>query len=134
MEGLKDLLEQYPRHAFVLIHMGQLPPKEVRELIYRHPNIYFLTSHTDPVTAKISRQPWTNIFTLAEDEFQAPWKSLFIAYPDRFIFALDNVHYHHWQGLYDEKMERWKNALSELPPKTAHLIAHGNAERLWGLE
>ena len=134
MEGLKDLLEQYPRHAFALIHMGQLPPKEVRELIDRHPNIYFLTSHTDPVTAKISRQPWLNIFTLAGDEFQESWKALFIAYPDRFIFALDNVRYHHWQGLYDEKMERWKKALSGLPQQTAHLIAHGNAERLWNLK
>jgi len=134
MDGLSSLLEQHPKHPFVLIHMGQLHHQQVQELIERHLNVYFLTSHTDPVTVNNSTQPWINIFSLSGHHFKESWKDLFIAYPDRFIFALDNVWNHHWQGSYDEKMKYWTKALSELPQNTARLIAHRNAERLWKLK
>jgi hypothetical protein len=134
MNGLKSLLEQYPKHPFVLIHMGQLHHDQVQELIEHHPNVYFLTSHTDPETINNSRQPWVNIFSLFGNHFKDPWKKLFNAYPGRFIFALDNVWDYHWQRSYDRKMKYWKKALSELPENTAGLIAHGNAERLWKLK
>ena len=133
MDGLNSLLEQHPMHPFVLIHMGQLRHHQVQELIERHPNVYFLTSHADPTTIN-SRQPWVNIFSLSGNHFKEPWKNLFAAYPERFIFALDNVWDHHWQSSYDTKMKYWRRALSELPENTAGLIAHGNAERLWKLK
>jgi predicted TIM-barrel fold metal-dependent hydrolase len=134
MDELNSLLEQHPKHPFVLIHMGQLFHDQVHELINHHPNIYFLTSHTDPVTVNNSKQPWTKIFSASGHHFKDSWKNLFNAYPDRFIFALDNVWDYHWQGSYDEKMKYWSEALSEMPAKTAELIAHGNAERLWKLK
>ena len=133
MNGLKSLLEQYPKHPFVLIHMGQLLHDQVQELIEHHPNVYFLTSHTDPETVNNSKQPWVNIFSLSGNHFKDSWKKLFNAYPSRFIFALDNVWDHHWQHSYDRKMKYWNKALSELRENTAGLIAHGNAERLWKL-
>ena len=134
LDGMSSLLEKHPNHPFVLIHMGQLQHQQVQELIEHHPNLYLLTSHTDPVTVNNSKQPWINIFSLDGQHFQEHWKNLFIAYPDRFIFALDNVWDHHWQESYDKKMKCWRSALSELPENSAHLIAHGNAERLWKLK
>ena len=134
LEGMSSLLEKHPKHPFVLIHMGQLQHQQVQELIEHHPNLYLLTSHTDPVTVNNSKQPWVNIFSLDGQHFKEHWKNLFIAYPDRFIFALDNVWDHHWQESYDKKMKCWRTALSELPENSAHLIAHGNAERLWKLK
>jgi len=133
MDGLNSLLEQHPMHPFVLIHMGQLRHHQVQELIERHSNVYFLTSHADPEANK-SKQPWVNIFSMFGNHFKESWKSLFTAYPERFIFALDNVWDHHWQSSYDTKMKYWREALSELPENTAGLIAHGNAERLWKLK
>ena len=134
MKDLESILKQHPSHPFVIIHMGQLNHEQVQSLIERHPNVYFLTSHTDPVTVRKSKQPWINIFTPSKYHFKESWKNLFIAYSDRFIFALDNVWDQHWSDSYDEKMKYWRMALSELPESTAHLIAHGNAERLWKLK
>ena len=134
MEDLNLLLEKYPDHPFVLIHMGQLNHQQVQQLIEHHPNLYFLASHTDPVTVNNSRQPWVNIFTLSGNRFKESWKNLFVSYPDRFVFALDNVWDYHWQDSYDEKIRYWRKALSELPKDVAHMIAHGNAERLWKLK
>ena len=134
MDDLTSLLEKHQEHPFALIHMGQLQHQQVQELIEQHPNIYFLTSHTDPVTVNNSRQPWINIFTPSGYHFKDSWKNLFNAYPDRFIFALDNVWDYHWQNSYNKKMKYWREALLELPENTAHLIAHGNAERLWKLK
>jgi hypothetical protein len=40
----------------------------------------------------------------------------------------------HWEDSYSEKIEYWREALSKLPESTSLLIAHGNAEGLWGLK
>lgn len=131
MSRMEKLLRQYPKQVFVLIHMGQLDASEVGRLIQAYKNIYFLTSHADPVTVSNSSQPWVNMFK--GKSFKSEWKQLMIEHPARFIFALDNVWADHWQTDYGVKMHYWRKALSELPTKTAHAIAHGNAERLWGL-
>jgi len=44
---------------------------------------------------------------------------------------LDNVFAEHWGDFYLKQMVYWKRGLAELPIDAAHLIAHGNAERLW---
>jgi predicted TIM-barrel fold metal-dependent hydrolase len=124
------MLEQYPEHPFVLTHMGQLKPNECRRLLENHKNIHFHTGWTNPTAVRSSNQPWVNLFKgkrLASD-----WRDLFIQYPERFIFALDNVFAKHWTTrFYMKQMECWEKALAELPVQVAHLIAHGNAERLW---
>jgi hypothetical protein len=129
MESLEWMLDQYPEHPFVLTHMGQLKPDACQRLIESHKNIYFHTGWTNPSAVKSSNQPWVNLF---KGQRLAPeWRELFIKYPERFVFALDNVFAEHWSSFYVEQMEYWKKALAELPPKVAHLIAHGNAEHLW---
>jgi len=134
MTDLCDMLNRYQKHPFTLIHMGQLPHSDVEKLIHDHNNIYFLTSHADPVTANSSDQPWVNMFTLFGAHFKEPWKALLTRYPDRFVFALDNVWAEHWRNTYASKVSIWREALSELSEESANLIAHGNAERLWQLK
>ena len=72
----------------------------------------------------------------AGERLTPAWKSLTVAYPTRFIFALDNVWGRkHWKpGMYNGQIALWRKALADLPHETAHAIAHGNAERLWRLE
>lgn len=134
MDRFNSLLEKHPSHPFVLIHMGQLQPKQVEESIKRHPNIFFLTSHADPVTVETSNQPWVNVFSRYGHGFKESWKNLFVTHADRFVFALDNVWDYHWLDSYNEKMRYWREGISALPENAAHLIAHGNAERLWKLK
>ena len=92
MNDLKALLNKYQKHPFALIHTGQLQPDVGSNLLENYSNLYFMTSHADPVTVNNSSQPWVNIF----DDYQSKkaWKTLFIAHPERFIFAIDNV----WAG------------------------------------
>ena len=117
-------------HPVVFIHMAQLPPDRVKWLITHHSNVYFMTSHSDPIAAA-RPQPWINMFN--NGELHPKWAKLIKAYPDRFIFALDNVTQKHWTHDYERLVKLWRNALELLPNNVAHAVAHGNAERLWGL-
>jgi len=132
LEQFEAMVEDYPRLPFVLIHMGQLDSKEARRLIDAHPNVYFMMSHSNPITVASSQsQPWVNMFeggALAPD-----WTALAIDHPDRFILAFDNVWPEFWGKFYLDQAVLWRAALNKLPPKVAHALAHGNAERLWNL-
>ena len=131
MTGMEELLKANPDHPFALNHLGQLTAPEVQRLITNHQNIYFLTAHTNPVIIRHSKQPWVNMFkgeTIAKE-----WQELLLRHPDRFIFALDNVWEKHWKEFYLEQMVYWRKARADLPSEVAHTVAHGNAERLWGI-
>lgn len=131
MQELKQVLEQYPEHPFLLIHMGQLGPEEAQPLLTQYKNFHLMTSHADPVTVNSSNQPWTNMFQ--GGSLKGEWQELMKAYPGQFVFALDNVWADHWRNTYGQHMRLWQSALKKLPDDVAHAIAHGNAERLWQL-
>ena len=131
MRAFKQMLDQHPEHPFILTHMGQLTSNRCLRLIENHKNVYFHTGWSNPAAVESSNQPWTNVF---EGERLAPeWKDIFVQYPHSFIFALDNVFAEHWSDFYRKQMNYWKSGLAELPTDVSHLIAHGNAERLWGI-
>ena len=129
MQQFEAMLDRYPEHPFALAHMGQLNAAEVRRLIQAHPNVYFLTSRSNPVAANESREPWVNMFR--GNVLSTEWKELVIRYPGRFLLAFDNVRPEHWGNFFLEEAHYWRSALAELPPDVAKAIAHGNAERLW---
>lgn len=129
MRAFKQMLNQHPEQPFILTHMGQLSRNRCLRLIKNHSNVYFHTGWTNPVAVESSKQPWTNVFD--GDHLAPEWKDLFIQYPQRFIFALDNVFTEHWSDFYRKQMNYWTRAFAELPKDVSHLIAHGNAERLW---
>ncbi|UCH54138.1 MAG: amidohydrolase family protein [Pseudomonadota bacterium] len=132
MGGFEALLRERPTLAFLLNNMGQLQPPEAARLIKAHANLHLLTATATSVIARESRGPWTRMFE--GDKLTPAWKELMLAHPDRFVFALDNVWYQHWDAFYLEQVKQWRLALAELPPSVAHAVAHGNAERLWRLE
>ncbi|MDC0336312.1 amidohydrolase [Pseudodesulfovibrio sp.] len=130
MKHLETMLRAHPDHPFVLIHMGQLEADTVRELIETYPNIYFMTSHGTDKGGKNSLG-WTQL--LSGSQLKDSWKELFIAHPDRFIFAIDANWVDEWRHDYKGMVSSWRKALMGLPPEVAHKIGHGNAERLWKL-
>jgi hypothetical protein len=129
MEEMEGMLKAYPEHQFALNHMGQLKASEVNRLLKTYKNLYFLTAHTNPIIIRHSKQPWTNVFE--GGRLATVWKELILQYPDRFIFALDNVWDRHWKEFYPDQIKHWRAALIDLPPHVAHALAHENAERLW---
>ena len=132
MEQFEDTARNNPEHPFALIHMGQLGAKDAKRLIEGHPNVYFITSHSNPVNnAKHHKIPWANLFDGAR--FKQEWLDLFIAHPDRFILAFDNVFPDFWGAFYLDQVAVWRKAMAHIPPDVAAAIAHGNAERLWKL-
>ena len=132
MKGLEVLLRGHSGLPILLNHMGQLQAPEAARLIKTHANFHMLTAHTTTVITRRSREPWTQMFD--GDHLKTAWKELMRAHPDRFVFALDNVWYRHWDAFYLEQVGQWRRALAELPPFIARAVAHGNAERLWKLE
>src|SRR5215469_6736674 len=132
MRELEQMLDAHPEEPFVLTHMGQLRSADLQRLIEAHPNVFFLTSRSDPLIIRPAgngRQPWVNMFRggeLADD-----WERLMVRYPERFAVAFDNVWPEFWSDLYVERARLWRHALGGLPASAAQAIAHGNAERLW---
>lgn len=129
MKEFEALLKDNRSTPVLLIHMGQLPPKEAKTLLSRHKNLHLITSHADPITVNQSSQPWVNMFQ--GEHFKPQWRALMIEFPDRFVFALDNVWAEHWENDYDRKIKLWRQALGALPVEVAEKIAHGNAQRLY---
>lgn len=129
--ALESFIEQHHDHPIVLIHMGQLDVSNVKMLIDKYTNIYFLISHTNPIAVGRSNQPWVNMFK--NDALAPEWEALLVARHKRFIFALDNVWPEHWRNGYKEQVQLWRIALSKLPPDVANAVAHRNAESLWKL-
>ena len=113
--------------------MGLLVSSEFRRLITKHKNIHFLTAHANPEAIEMAGRfkPWVNMFN--GERLTNEWKKLIIEYPEKFIFALDNVGGEkHWQEYeYKTQMKFWWNAMKDLPVDIAHSVTHGNAERLW---
>ena len=112
--------------------LGQLNSEDVAILIKGHKNIYFTTAHSGPNVKKI----WTKVFN--GKSFKSDWKTLFVTYSDRFVFAMDNVWERHWcsckKWKYSDEIQLWRTALAQLPDNVARAIAHKNAERLWNLK
>lgn len=131
MQGLESYLASNRDLHIVLNQMAMLPYTDVQRLINSHPNVYFTTAQTNPVRVLNSNQPWVNLFS--GYTLKMEWKRLFISHPDRFIFALDNVQGKHWREYYSLEMRFWMSAMNDLPPDVAHMISHGNSERLWHL-
>jgi len=131
LNSFKATARANPDHPFLLIHMAQLNVDEVKRLIAAHGNVYFLTSHSNPIRDFSMRQPWTNLF---DGERLLPrWTEVFLKNPNRFVLAFDNVWPENWDYQYLGQAALWRKALAKLPPGAAHAIGHGNAERLWNL-
>ena len=157
---LKNLLRKYPDRKFILIHMAQATIGEARSLIEDFNNIYFLTSRTNVLQAigkikkkrrgDITQFGWISFFNppqknapykgwfkeyLASMVWKRNWKKLLERYPDRFIFAMDNVFSKHWKAKrYRRKIRIWRKAFSLLPKEVALKISCKNANKMWNLK
>ena len=136
MSKLEALLNDYPFLPIGLMHMGQLETGDVRRLIERYPNVFFMMSTCNTIIVRAAerndpRRGWINIFE--GSDLKAEWHKLLISYPDRFVVAFDNVFKGQWGPMYLQQIRLWHRALSQLPAFVADTVGHKNAERLWKL-
>ena len=114
-----------------MIHMGQLKADDAARLLPKHPNLFFITSHCNPVAYNDNKQTWTRM--IVGTKFAPEWRALVLANPTRFVLAFDNVFAFQWEDSFLPQVVVWRKALATVPNDVAHALAHGNAERLWKL-
>lgn len=148
LNDLSELLNKYPQHPFALIHMGQATPSQAAFLMSKHDNLDLIISMSDGLHQLMSNGTstyqigWTSVFSLEgvslaqhlrDPVWKKEWFDLFSKYPHRFILATDPVFIGNWRKRRPYSIEIWRNALGDLEPKAARMIACENAARLWSL-
>ena len=149
LTDLAELLYKYPEHPFALIHLGQATPSQAAYLLSKHDNLHLITSMSDGLHHFMRRgtstyqNGWMSVFrlegaSLAQHRhapiWEKAWLDLFNRYPDRFIFATDPVFIGNWRKRRPYSIEIWRNALGDLEPHVARMIACENAVRLWSIQ
>jgi predicted TIM-barrel fold metal-dependent hydrolase len=134
---LESMLAQYPNAKVIWCHIGQVryierasrySPDYVEGLIKRFANLYFDTAFGDaqsvyPLSNQRHARVWGSWGELRDD-----WKNLIVAYPQRFLSALD---------LGGDRMDRiaeydrkHRDFLGRLPKSAQHQVAYRSAWRL----
>jgi hypothetical protein len=123
---LERALEQCPDTTFIWAHTGPSNPIILKGMFDRHPNLNADLSSLNPI--------WGDIRGFPMHQLEKPeWISMLEAYPERFLFGTD---------AWTKELHRsypaivaWfrVNVFSKLSVKTTEYIAHGNAEKLYGI-
>lgn len=134
---LEKMLEQHPKANVIWCHLAQIryierasryTPAYVDSLIKRFPNLYFDTAFGSarsvyPLSNQRHARVWAD-----DGSLKAAWRDLIVAYPKRFLSALD---------LGGDRLERiaeydqnHRNFLKRLPSETQHQVAYRSA---WSL-
>ena len=134
---LEKMLEEYPKAKLIWCHLAQIryierapryTPEYVEALIKRFPNLHFDTAFGDsssiyPLSNERHARVWAG-----DGALKAEWSDLIVAYPKRFLSALD---------LGGDRMHRimeydqnHRNFLKRLPAETRHQVAYRSA---WSL-
>jgi hypothetical protein len=131
---LESMLEKYPGAKVVWCHLAQIrysdrasrySPTYVEGLIKRFPNLSFDTAFGDARSVyKPSHERQSKIWS-SDGTLKKGWTDLMVAYPNRFLSALD---------LGGDRMDRMaeystrhRAFLQYLPPEIQHQVAYMNA-------
>ncbi len=134
---LEKMLEQYPKARVIWCHIAQIryierasryTPQYIDGLIKRFPNLYFDTAFGDASSVyPVSNQRHARIWD-SSGGIRTEWLDLIVAYPDRFMSALD---------LGGDRLDKiaeydWKHRdfLNRLPAGIRHQVAYRSA---WSL-
>ena len=120
-------------------HCGRSSARQIREFLTRYAN---LTCDLGGMTA--TRQsgygrywpkqtPWMHLIEDGSGKLFPEVKLLFEEFPHRFLLGTDAAHTPALD-FYVERIDRFRELLSQLRPATAENLAYGNAQRLFGLK
>jgi hypothetical protein len=134
---LEKMLTQYPNAKVIWCHLAQIryiertsryTPQYVEGLIKRFPNLYFDTAFGNAMsTYPVNNQRHARVWA-ADGALKTEWRDLIVAFPSRFLSALD---------LGGDRLDRLveydhqhRDFLSRLPAETQHHVAYRSA---WSL-
>jgi hypothetical protein len=118
-EALLLLFGHNPKARIIWAHTGfSTTPARVKELLEKYPGLIGELSYRGGITSG--------------DKLSADWRAVFASHSSRFVIGSDTWINERWFA-YDGIMKTYRDWLAQLPPDQAARIAHGNAERLFGL-
>ena len=131
---LEKMLQQYPKAKVIWCHLAQIryverasryTPAYVEALIKRFPTLYFDTAFGDAASIyPLSKQRHARVWA-ASGGLKSEWRDLIVAYPQRFLSALDLG-----QDRLDRIAEYDQNHryfLTRLPTEMQHQVAYRSA-------
>lgn len=134
------LLEKQPNTKFIWAHnCGRSSATQIRELLARFANLYCdLGGMTGDRKAGYGtywprQTPFIHPIEDGSGRLYPEMKELFENFSDRFLVGTDVAHTPAL-ATYGQRIERFRQLLSQLTPLTARRLAYQNAERLFGLE
>jgi hypothetical protein len=115
------LLFSHNREAKIIwAHTGfSVATGRVKELLDTYPGLMGELSYRGGITAG--------------DKLSADWRALFASHSSRFVIGSDTWINERWFA-YDGLMKTYRDWLAQLPDDQARRIAHGNAERIFGVK
>ncbi len=138
--AMAQLLETKRGAKFIWAHhCGRSGAQQIREFLTRYPNLM-----CDLGGMAATRQggygrywpkqtPWMHVIEDGSGKLLPEVKLLFEEFPGRFLLGTDAAHTPALD-FYVERIDRFRELLSQLRPATAENLAHGNAQRLFGLK
>lgn len=129
IEAFRRALRQAPQALVVWAHWcGRATPEDARRFLEELPNLYC------DLGASSGRRRYAREKNPLADEggrLQPAWRELILAFPDRFLAAVDVVDPSHYDR-YDGWVNGIRRFIAELPPEVGRKVAFENAERLLG--
>src|SRR5262249_8709758 len=114
-----NMLTYNPKAKVIWAHTGfSTPEPMVQQMLEKYPTLWCELSDRGGIAAGCG-------------QLSAEWRNLFARHSDRFLLGSDTWVNQRWSS-YDYTMREYRSWLEQLPPAQARLIAHGNAERLYG--
>jgi len=137
LPALENMLQKHPKAKVIWCHVAQIRFIEraprystsyLEGLIKRFPNLYFDTAFGSPDSIyPVNNQRHARIWA-DNGNLKTEWLDLIVAYPERFLSALDLGGDRLW------RIEEWdrnhRNFLKHLPTKTQHHVAYQSAWKL----
>ncbi|HEX2542637.1 MAG TPA: amidohydrolase family protein [Caldimonas sp.] len=119
--AVEKLFAHAPRARLIWAHtgIGGAPVERVRSLLQRHPTLL----------GELSYRPG---LTEGEGRLSAPWKTLMVEMPDRFLVGSDTWINGRWDD-YEALMQQARRWLGDLPAPVARRIGWDNGAALFGL-
>jgi hypothetical protein len=119
-EALLLLFSHNPSARIIWAHTGfSVAVSRVKELLDQYPGLMGELSYRGGITSG--------------DKLSADWRALFASHSSRFVIGSDTWINERWFA-YDGLMKTYREWLAQLPPDQAARIAHGNAERIFGVK
>jgi predicted TIM-barrel fold metal-dependent hydrolase len=130
LEEFERALDQCPSTTFIWAHAGPARADVVREMLDRHPNLYADLSARNPLFFEIrGREVPTEVLIHGSE-----WIQLLEDQSDRFMFGTDSYSAESYDGIPTLLTYVRYEVFSQLSEDAVEAIAHGNAERLYGIQ